>query len=85
MRLVEMSTLYAGVLAFDEEHIETVFRGWLDWTQTAHPQVTTSTAILNLPDLEFVPLNIHRRCRSMSKSSRVELNLISHTTSLFQG
>ena len=54
-RLVEMSTIYAGVLAFEEEHIETVFRGWLDWTQAAHPQVTTSTAIMVMPDIEFVP------------------------------
>ena len=54
-RLVEMSTIYAGVLAFEEAHIKTVFRGWLDWTQTAHFQVTTSTAIMNMPDIDLVP------------------------------
>ncbi|HYI24657.1 MAG TPA: FAD-binding oxidoreductase, partial [Thermomicrobiales bacterium] len=55
VRLVEMTTLYAGVLAFEEDHIETVFRGWLDWTRTAHPNVTTSTAIIAFPDLDFAP------------------------------
>ncbi len=55
VRLVEMPALYAGVLAFEEEHIETAFRGWLDWTQTAHAKVTTSTAILTFPDLDISP------------------------------
>ncbi len=55
VRLVEMNTIYAGALAFEEDHIDTVFRGWLDWTRTAHPQVTTSTAIMNMPDMDLVP------------------------------
>ena len=55
VRLVELSTLYAGCLTFAEEYIEPVVRGWLDWTRTAHPEVTTSTAIIAWPDDETVP------------------------------
>ena len=55
VRLVELSTLYGGLLVFAEPHIEAAFRGWLDWTRTAHPLVTTSTAIIAFPDREDVP------------------------------
>ncbi|RYE39201.1 MAG: FAD-binding oxidoreductase, partial [Hyphomicrobiales bacterium] len=55
LRLIELSTLYAGSLFFEEEHIEAALRGWIDWTATAHAQVSTSAAILSFPPLDFIP------------------------------
>ena len=55
VRLVELSSLYAGFLMFAEEHIETAFRAWVDWTATAEPRVTTSAAIIGFPPFEFIP------------------------------
>ena len=55
VRLVELSTVYAGALFFDTEHIEQVLRAWLDWTTIADPEVTTSVALVRFPDLEVVP------------------------------
>jgi len=55
LRLVEMTTIYAGSLVFEEEQIEAAFRGWLDWTADADPMVTTSSAIMSFPDMEMVP------------------------------
>ncbi|MDQ3657741.1 MAG: FAD-binding oxidoreductase, partial [Chloroflexota bacterium] len=40
---------------FEEEQIETVFRGWLDWTKAADAMVTTSAAVLTFPDLDISP------------------------------
>lgn len=55
LRLVDLATIYAGSLIFEEEHIEAVFRGWTAWTQEADSMVTTSTAIIDFPDLDFSP------------------------------
>jgi len=55
VELVPLRTLYAGALTFDAEHIETVLRGWVAWTATAPDDVTTSAAVLALPDLPFIP------------------------------
>ena len=55
LRLVELSTLYAGSLFFDEANIEPVLRAWLDWTADADPLVTTSVAIIRFPPLDVVP------------------------------
>jgi FAD/FMN-containing dehydrogenase len=55
VRLVELSTLYAGALFFDTEHIEQVLRAWVDWTAGADPEVTTSVALVRFPDLDVVP------------------------------
>ncbi len=53
--LVELEQLYAGSLIFAEEHIETVARAWVEWTTTAHDDVTTSIAVARFPDFELVP------------------------------
>ena len=53
--LVDLEQLYAGTLLFAEEDIETVARAWTDWTATAHPDVTTSIAVMRFPDFEMVP------------------------------
>ncbi|MFC0680236.1 FAD-binding oxidoreductase [Lysobacter korlensis] len=55
VRLVQLSTLYAGALFFDTEHIEQVLRTWVDWTADADPDVTTSVALVRFPDLDLVP------------------------------
>jgi len=55
LRLFPLPTIYAGALFFEEDHIEAVFRGWLDWTKMADPMVTTSAAIMTFPDLDISP------------------------------
>ena len=55
VRLVALKKLYAGSLMFDDEHIEPALRGWMRWTHTAHPQVTTSIAIVRFPDIDAIP------------------------------
>jgi hypothetical protein len=55
LRLVELGALYAGSLFFAAEHIEAALRGWVDWTASAHPQVTTSAAIVAFPPLPLLP------------------------------
>lgn len=55
LELVPLATIYAGSLIFAEEHLETALRGWIEWTRTAPDDVTTSVAIMNLPDFDAVP------------------------------
>jgi hypothetical protein len=55
LRLVELSTLYAGSLFFDEANIEAALRAWVDWTAAADARVTTSAAIIRFPALDVVP------------------------------
>ncbi|MCU1411628.1 MAG: FAD-binding protein [Rhodoglobus sp.] len=55
VELVPLPALYAGALVFPEESIETVLRGWIDWTATAEDDVTTSVAIIHFPPVEQVP------------------------------
>ena len=61
VELVEIGSLYAGSLMFAEEHIERVLRGWVDWTHLAPNDVTTSVAVLNLPDIDLVPAPLRGR------------------------
>lgn len=55
MRLVQLPRLYGGSLAFTEDHLDTVVRGWLDWTAIADERVTTSVATFSFPDLDGMP------------------------------
>lgn len=55
LELVPLDTIYAGALFFGEESLEAALRGWIDWTRAAPDDVTTSVAIMNLPDFEAVP------------------------------
>jgi FAD/FMN-containing dehydrogenase len=55
LALVEMSTLYAGSLLFEAESIERVLRVWVDYTASAPDEVTTSVAVMRLPDFPQVP------------------------------
>jgi len=53
--LVEVPSLYAGSLLFENQHIEKVLRGWIDYTQTAPDSVTSSIALLRFPPIDAVP------------------------------
>ncbi len=55
VQLAELPALYAGSLFFDEPHIEAALRAWITWTADAHPQVTTSVAIVRFPPADTVP------------------------------
>ncbi|MCU1475559.1 MAG: mcrA [Subtercola sp.] len=55
IRLVELPELFAGNILFAEEHIETVLRGWADYTAVAPASVTTSVAIQRFPPLPELP------------------------------
>lgn len=55
IRLVDLPVIHAGAVIFDTPHIETVLRGWIEWTAGAPDEVTTSVAIIRFPDVEFVP------------------------------
>jgi FAD/FMN-containing dehydrogenase len=55
VRLVELATLYGGSIIFAEDDIETVLRGWIDWTRTAPDAATTSIAIMHFPPIEQIP------------------------------
>lgn len=55
IELVKLDSLYAGSVIFAEEHLERALRGWIDWTNSAPDEVTTSVAVMNLPDIEMVP------------------------------
>lgn len=55
LRLVDLKTFYGGSVAFAEDDIETVLRGWVEWTRTAPQQVTTSVAIMRFPPTTEIP------------------------------
>ena len=55
IELIELSTLYGGSLAFDAENIETALRAWITFTETAPADVSTSVALMRVPDLPFLP------------------------------
>lgn len=55
IELVDLPVIYGGAIIFDTPHIETVLRGWIDWTANAPDDVTTSVAIIRFPDFDFVP------------------------------
>jgi hypothetical protein len=61
VELVPLATLYGGSLTFDAENIETALRAWVAYLATADPGVTTSSAILRMPDLPFIPEPIRGR------------------------
>jgi hypothetical protein len=55
IRLVELSTFYGGSVAFAEGDIDTVLRGWVEWTRTAPEEATTSVAIMRFPPIHELP------------------------------
>jgi FAD/FMN-containing dehydrogenase len=61
LRLAELRELYGGSIYFDEPHIEQALRGWIDWTDTSDPRMTTSIAIIRFPPLEVIPAPLRGR------------------------
>ncbi|MCU1414042.1 MAG: FAD-binding protein [Microbacteriaceae bacterium] len=55
VELVELTEIYGGSMFFATEHIADAMRGWIDWTATADPQVSTSIAILRFPPFDEIP------------------------------
>jgi FAD/FMN-containing dehydrogenase len=61
LRLAELRALYGGSIYFDEPHIERALRGWIDWTATSDPRMTTSIAIIRFPPLDVIPAPLRGR------------------------
>ncbi len=61
LRLAELPALYGGSIYFDEPHIEQALRGWIDWTNTSDPRMTTSIAIIRFPPLDVIPAPLRGR------------------------
>jgi FAD/FMN-containing dehydrogenase len=55
VELVELATLYGGSLTFDTDNIDAALHAWVDYQASADAHVTTSAAILRIPDLPFIP------------------------------
>jgi FAD/FMN-containing dehydrogenase len=53
--LLPVRTVHAGGLYFPADEVAPVLHAWLDWTRTVPETVTSSAAILRLPDLPGIP------------------------------
>lgn len=53
--LVPVEKLYGGALFFDGARAEEVLTGWLDWTGGVPEDMTSSLALVPLPDLPSLP------------------------------
>jgi FAD/FMN-containing dehydrogenase len=53
--LVLQPRLYGGAIFYAAEDAATVLHAWRQWVQTVPEEMTSSVALLRLPDLEFVP------------------------------
>src|SRR3954454_11757974 len=65
--LVLLPRLYGGGIFFDGADASTVVHAWREWVQTVPEEMTSSIALLRLPDIEQVPpplrgrLTVHLR------------------------
>lgn len=56
IELAPLRTLYGGGLFFEgAENIERALTSWAKWTADAPASVTTSAAVMHMPDFEMVP------------------------------
>lgn len=55
LQLVPLTEIYGGSLIFASADIDAGFRGWIEWTATADPNVSTSAAIIRFPPFEQIP------------------------------
>lgn len=55
IELVDLPTLYGGSLTFDADDIEAALLAWARYLQGADELVTTSAAVMRMPDLPFIP------------------------------
>ena len=61
VELASLGTIYGGSLTFDAPDIEAALCGWIDYVATADPRVTTSIALMRLPELPFIPEPVRGR------------------------
>ena len=61
IQLVELAEFYAGSLVFDAPDIEAALRAWAEYTATADDDVSTSVAVLRMPDFPFIPEPVRGR------------------------
>ncbi|MEV6910933.1 FAD-binding oxidoreductase [Amycolatopsis sp. NPDC051071] len=54
-RLVPVTRLYGGSLQFGPESLATVLRAWRDWTAEMPREMTSSLAMVPMPELPMVP------------------------------
>ncbi|OAA27874.1 FAD/FMN-dependent dehydrogenase [Frankia sp. EI5c] len=59
--LYPISTVYAGLLAWDWRHSERVLARWAEWAATAPDAVTTSLRILQVPPIPEMPEPVRGR------------------------
>lgn len=61
LRLVHLPLLYAGSLYWDGEHIDEVYRAWVDWTRSVPETVNSSINLIRFPDVEGPPPELRGR------------------------
>src|SRR3954467_2129682 len=59
--LVPVARLYGGAMFFDGTDAAAVLHTWRQWVQTVPEEMTSSFALLRLPDAEFVPEPMRER------------------------
>lgn len=53
--LVPVTRLYGGGLYFDAEHVADVMEAWRAWSASAPDEMTSSIAVMPVPDVPFLP------------------------------
>jgi len=61
VQLIELAEFYAGSLVFDAPDIEAALRAWVEYTATADATVSTSVAVMRMPDFPFIPEPVRGR------------------------
>lgn len=61
VELVPVTTLYGGAMYFDTPHVPDVMRAYLDWTREQPDEMTTSLALIPVPDLPAFPEPVRGR------------------------
>src|SRR5919106_137755 len=59
--LFPLDTVVAGFLAWDWTTVEQVLPAWVDWCSDAPEDATTSFRLLEVPDIDTFPADLHRR------------------------
>ena len=53
--------IYGGAIFYDAADASTVLHAWREWVETVPEEMTSSVALLRLPDAEFVPEPLARQ------------------------
>jgi len=61
VELAPLGRIYGGSLTFDGPDVETALRAWVSYLDTVDARVSTSIAIMRLPDLPFIPEKVRGR------------------------